>query len=441
MKKNVIRLMSLVLVIALTAGLFTGCGDKKKGSKKNDAGQSGSNGKIEFLVDPEDYRGSKVIFATWKDPAKNEDGPVVEKFESKYGIDVEIMLLEESTYVTSVAASIASGTQPDIVFVNARFPAVLSVMEPLNRAKLNLDDPIWNQFTIKNSTIGGYPYLVDTLSNVWAETNICVYNKKIFEDNNITTPQEYYEAGKWTFEAFRECAKQVSALGSSYSGAVSSLWGSNAYLNAADCGLYVYDDGKIDLNLNDRYYDVQTFLAQMKDDGYLEMGYEAFNDGKAGLAITDCFALKKTGYFTNINPDHLAATYLPVWVEGEDPVQTGTYRGWGLAKGAKNPEAAGIFLREYLDVNNYNLDNTFHSQEAASFFFKVTGVPSDNMFYSHYEGVIGSDYSYNNAWYTYSASQVKSSIEGQLNVLNNFCNEANKVIDTEIKWLKEEYKG
>lgn len=439
MQKVLKNTISILLTVLMTVGVFCGCGEEKDNNSKGNANGSGTDAKIEFLVNPEDYKGTKVIYATWKDPAKNEDGPVIEVFKKKYGIDVEIMLLSEATYVTSIAASIASGTQPDVFFENGSFPNSLSVMQPLDAAKINLKDPIWNQNTLKTSTLNGHSYLLDTLSNIWSETNICVYNKKLFEDNNITSPAEYYEAGKWTFEAFRECAKKVSALGSSYIGALCSIWGSQGYFGAANCGLYTFENGEMKLNLNDRFYDVQTFMAQMKDDGYLQLGNEEFSDGKCGLVITDCFALKKTGYFTNVNPDYLAATYLPVWKEGEKPVTTGIYRGWGLVKGAKNPVAAGIFLREYLDVNNYNLDNTFHSQDVASFFFNVTGASNENFFYSHYDGVLNTDYTYSNAWNTYSASQVKSFLEGQANVLNNKCNEANKTIQTEIKWIKDNY--
>ena len=42
---------------------------------------SGSGGNSKFLVDPEDYRGTTVVFVTWKDPDLAEDGPVIDAFE------------------------------------------------------------------------------------------------------------------------------------------------------------------------------------------------------------------------------------------------------------------------------------------------------------------------------------------------------------------------
>ena len=437
MRRNLVKRISLLISLLIMVSAFSGCGGNSSSNTNGSGGNGTDSGK--FTVDPEEYRGTSITYATWKDPEKNEDGPVVKAFEEKYGIKVNIELLDQSSYLSSIAASIASGTQADIFFENGTFPGSLSVMQPLDNALLNLEDPIWNQTIIKKSTLDGHAYLVDTISDVWSEVDICVYNKKIFEDNNITSPAEYYEAGKWTFDAFKECAKQVSALGKGYIGA--EILGEPA-LGAAGCSFFTYKDNSMLCTVDDHLYEVMTYLSQMNADGYIKLGRTGFTDGNVGMALTNCFALKKTGYFTTINPEHLGATYLPVWKEGDQTNVTGIYRGWGLIKGAKNPVAAGIFLREYLDINNYDLDNTFHSQEVADFFFKVTGSASDNIIYYHGPDMVkttgmGSDF--HESWAGYSPSQIKGYIESQLNVMNNMCKKANEIIQTERDWLKENY--
>ncbi len=442
MSKKSIKFLSIVLALTMLVGLFSGCGDKNDADSDKDV-SGGKQTKIEFLVDPEEYRGTKVVYATWKDPKNNEDGPVVENFEKKYGIEVEIMLLNQTTYVKSIASAIASGNSPDIYFETGNFPGSLTVMQPLDNAKINFEDPIWNQNTIKYSTIDGHPYLLDTVSNVWSEADICVYNKKIFEDNNITSPQEYYDAGKWTYAAFKECAKNVASLGPSYVGA--TIMGDVA-LAAAGCSIFTYENGKFNYNLDDHLIDVMTFLAQMREDKYVKYGREEFTDGKTGMALTNCFALKKTGYFTTINPDHLGAVPLPTWEEGGKSYSSGIYRGWGLVKGAKNPVAAGIFLREYLDVNNYDLEQTFHSDEVANFYFTTLSEQSEDVI--HYPGYgiskatgIGETYNaFNDAWRDYSASQIRGYLESQKNVMQSMCDGANDIMSTEKKWLADNYK-
>ena len=90
-----------------------------------------------------------------------------------------------------------------------------------------------------------------------------------------------------------------------------------------------------------------------------------------GIAVTDAFGLKKTGYWKGMNPAHIGYTYLPDWDANTKAKQTGLFRGWGLVKGAKNPVGAGIFLRYYLDVNNYDTSSAFLNGDAENFFFKL----------------------------------------------------------------------
>lgn len=440
MKKNLLRIISFIASISLVVGICAGCGNNGDKTTSGDKKNNSSNGKIDFLVDPEEYKGSTVVYATWKDPEKNEDGPVIKNFEEKYGINVDIMLIEQDNYINKIASAIASGTQPDIFFENFTFPGSLTVMQPLDNAKINFKDPIWDQNLIKESEIDGHPYLLNTLSNVWSEADICVYNKSIFENNGITSPQEYYDAGKWTFEAFRECAKQVASLGSSYTGA--EIFGEVA-LAAAGCASFKKEGDKIVTGMDDKFYEVNSFLAQMKADGYATYSREGFSDGKTGLALTNAFALKKTGYYTTINPDHLGAVRLPVWKEGDPQYSSSIYRGWGLVKGAKNPVAAGIFLREYLDVNNYNLDDTFHSQGAANFFFSITSEQNANKIFYNWYGVnkaTGSSIDVDYAWYNQTPAQVKIYLDSQVNVVKNACAQANDIIKNEKKWLAENFK-
>lgn len=148
---------------------------------------------------PKNTAGTTVRYATWKNPYQNEDGKVVEKFQKKYGIKVKIDTIPQSTYVQEVTGKIAAGNSPDIFFDNGTFPASIACLQPLEAMQLDLNDGIWDQGMIKMSTLGGKPFLVNTVGNIWAEVDCLFYNKKIFADNRITTPEEYYKAGKWTF--------------------------------------------------------------------------------------------------------------------------------------------------------------------------------------------------------------------------------------------------
>lgn len=432
MSKKVIRLITLIVAVAIIATLAAGCdgGGKTSGGGVVD-GVNVDNETIEAL------RGTSVTYVTWKDPDLNEDGVAVDAFEEKYGITVNVQLISQGTYVSTIASDVAAGTQGDVFFENGDFPGSLNVMQPLDAAQLDLSDPIWNQALIKASTLDGHPYLVDAISNVWTEVDICVYNKKIFDDNNIKNPEEYYNEGKWTFANFKKAAKEVSNVDKTYVGA--GMLG-EAALGAAGCSFFTYKDNQMQVTVDDHLMEVMQFLAEMKDEKIAKLDREGFKDGKQGMALTNCFGLKKTGYFTTINPDHLGATYLPVWNEGDEQQVTGIYRGWGLIDGAKNPVGAGLFLREYLDVNNYDLGNTFHNTEVSNFFFQVTGSYSENMIYYHGPDMVKTTQmgkQYHESWNSESAAQIKTYIESEKNVMEQMCVKANEIIDKERKWIKE----
>lgn len=435
MSKKFIRLMAVLVAIAMVASLAVGCGDNNTDKPGNTPGGSTD---IEFLVNPEDYKGTTVTYVTWRDPAKNEDGVAIERFKEKYGIDVAVQLVNETQYVNEITATILSEKQGDIFFQTNNFPGFLTVCQPLDAAKLNYDDPIWNQNTFKVSEIDGHYYLADTVSNVWAECDLVVYNKQLFGDAGITSPAEYYEAGNWTFETFRKAAMDItSTYGKGYLGAGVLA---DAMLGAAGCAVFKYADNKFTSGVDSKLIEVMTFMAEMFDNGYMKVDRFGFNEGTTGMAITQAFGLKKTGFFPDINPDHLGVTFLPVWKQGDTPKASGILRAWGLIEGAPNPEAAGIFLREYLDVNNYDIEDTFINEEAASMFFQVTGLQQagDMTYY------FSTDLTHMTTNPTFfeieaaqkGASEVKTYFESQKNVIANLCSEANDIVAKEIDSLK-----
>ena len=137
-------------------------------------------------------------------------------------------------------------------------------------------------------------------------------------------------------------------------------------------------------------------------------------------------------------------TDLPSY-NGKAYTPTGLVRGWGICRGAKNPVAAGIFLREYLDVNNYDLDATFHNEDASNFFFKVTGE-AQNINYYYTEGMAVAngnterEIKYFEQWsFRSSPSQVRSYIDSKIPTLERIVEQANKVMESETKWLNENF--
>ena len=447
MSKKLIRLITLVLAVLMVASCFIGCGTKeeeKKGDENkpgtsqggNGGGSASNDGTLLTDEEIEALRGTTVVLATWKDPEQNEDGPVCKAFEEKYGINFEWVMIDQGEYVNTINAKISAGQQPDIFFENGDFPGSLTVMQPLDAAKLDLSAPIWNQAMIKASTLDGHPYLVDTVANVWTELDLCVYNKNIFDNAGINYPSDLYKAGKWTFANFREIAKQISMLGKEYSGAGVL---DEAMLGAAGCSVFLYNNNKMSLGVDDHFVEVLSYMSQMRMDGYLKLDRFGFDDGKQGMCFTNVFGLKRRGYFTHINPDYVGATYLPVWKEGDKQVYTGIYRGWGLIDGCKNPTGAGLFLRYYLDINNYDLPDTFHNQEVTNFFIElISNYPDDVIYYRGPDMMkttgIGERFGY--AFMDQTPDNIKKYLDSQKPTMELMVEIANEVIADEREWIK-----
>ena len=87
---------------------------------------------------------------------QGEDGAVVEAFQKKYGINVKIDLIPQNQYSLTIAGNIAAENSPDIFFDNEFFPSSLSVLQPIDAMKLNLEDPIWDKGMLERSTIDVY---------------------------------------------------------------------------------------------------------------------------------------------------------------------------------------------------------------------------------------------------------------------------------------------
>lgn len=389
------KLISLALVVLMLL-VFAGCGGNSTESKKESGGENKNNSNVNNVeaLDPSKYehlRGTKLKFATWKNPEVDEDGPVIKAFEETYGIDVDIVTVAQNTYIRDIAGKITADDAPDVFFSNGDFPACLSVLQSIDAGKIDLNDSIWDQDFIKAATVDGKVYLLNTVGNIWNEVDCVFYNKNLLENNNITTPQEYLDADKWNLDALKKVMTDVKSLGSDYCGGYILP---ESLLGISGTQVYNLKDGKFSNGITDKYTRVLQFLAECKTnglvDGYSNINRDEFIDGKVGIAVTNAFGLKKTGYWMNMDPSSIGFVPLPDFDAQTKGAQTSLFRGWGICKGAKNPEAAGLFLRYYLDVNNYDTSSAFISEDAEAFFFQLTALDSANKVHSFYAEAIHS---------------------------------------------------
>lgn len=416
---------------ASTSGGAQNNSSNKQNSSKVSGTASGSSKTVNDGVDPAKYKNTKIVYATWRDPKLNEDKSVVENFQNKYGITVETDLISEANYTQTVLGRIASGNAPDVFFCTYTYPYCLNALQPIDAAKLNLNESIWDQSLINSTAVNGKKYLVNTKSNIWNDLDMVFYNKKLFKQNGITTPDEYVKQGKWTFDALKKCMIDVQSLGGNYIGGILNYEG---VIGATGESFVKKNNGKFELGINDNLKSVVKWVSSGLKDGYINSlsistGQEQFKKGNVGIFWGFSWCLKKSGGLRGMNPDDIGFVTTPSW-NGKESVPTTFVRGWGICRGAKNPVAAGIFLRYYLDVDNYDTSDAFINSEASDFFFKLTtkNIEKTNRYYLYGGGLHSEAF---NSMYTAAhedPDQVDQFLKSNMNTYNSGIDTVNNML-------------
>lgn len=404
--------------------------------KMVDVGTKGANGKDYSNYDPykgiEKYKGKTIKFATWIDHSKDEMASVIEDFEKKYNIKIDTVYCSQDNYIKDVLALIAANNAPDIVVENATFPASLQIVQDFSVSGVDLNEPFWDQKAIKAMSYGGKNYYVNAVNSVVnGASGITVYNKDLLTANGIKTPEQYYAEGQWTFSNLIKICNQVKALGSDYSG----MYIDEYYLYPQFGSSCVSYDGSKFTNLITSNNMVEGLkqslnLAQL---GLTSNGQEKFINGKAAVYISDCYALKSTGYLRKMDPDSLGFTYLPKKDGASTEVACSILRGYGISKGSKNPEAAGYVLRYLLDGKNYDFsDNCFINKEAANFYFELQNkYVNSNRHFIYDDGVA----EYVGTWW-YEWTKGAETPDQASVALNSHSNQVQNAVDKVNAYLK-----
>lgn len=356
---------------------------------------SGSTTTTNGKVNPADYKGTTIQFAHTF-PNFSDDGAtgyVVEKFEKEYGIKVELVYCSMDNYANELSGLISAGKAPTVGRSNGDYPACLGYFQSLDAAKIDYTDDIWNQNTFKLTTYNGAPYMCDTVGNYWTELDLVVYSKSALKAANCPTPEELDKAGNWNFDSFLQIGEKLKAKDSNSKGI--SFHTYDVVLNMAGGSVYkLGSDNYIVNGIDNSTTAIMQKLATAKKGGYFTIsGASDLITGSAGIITDHIWSLRNDGDLKNYpNRNDLGFYYLPAYEKGGATPATGIFRGWGIIKGcnensatgSKAAVAGGIFLRYYLDVNNYDLKNAFLSTDAENFFYEITSFYSETDNYNPY---------------------------------------------------------
>lgn len=393
MKTSVKRVLSVLCILSLSVAVFSGCSknpdeysiisdiiiedddsgetsnsskteNQSTGTDSKGTGNSSSSGG-NSKVNPADYKGTTITYATWERSEGIDTQAICNKFKNKYGITVKILNVAQKTYIQEITSMISSGNSPDVIKDCDFWPEFINISQPLENAKIDLSDALWDQEHLKQASANGKHYSIASKSGN-NDRIIVYYNKKLLQSNGIRTPEEYKSIGQWNFEALTAIMQKVSAIGKTYRGAYMDDNGSILY-PCFGTNVFKYKDGKFTTGINDTVFiELSKQIAEWHKQDLMASVREDFIDGKAGIAIASTYGLRKAGYWRNMKYSDIGYIEIPK-MGNTEPYSAVSWQGFGVCKGAKNPVAAGIFLTYYLNDDNLDLVNNYISEDAYTY--------------------------------------------------------------------------
>lgn len=446
------RIVTLLLVVAMVLSVcaMAGCkSDRFKvgGAKGNTAGLDQTEEEY-FLDMPSELKGTTVKFATWIDHTATNTAICLSGFEETTGMNFELFQVNQREYIVKMLGYIQADQSPDVVVENGDFPRTLNLLQPLGKDTENgLDptDPFWNQQMSEMYKIGGKYYLVNGAHSSWdMGGHNTFFNKTILEENGIKTPTQYVQENNWNKDTLWTLMQQVnSQCGLDRPGTV-LVFDPWLAMHGAFQFYWNEETDHFENGLKDKKArDAIEYLLKAKDAGLctvVENHDDSFSTGATVVQLCGAYGLLKSpGFFSTMDTEDIGYAELPkINPTDEKYPFTCAIRAYGICKGSKNPKGAAYFLRYFLNMDNYDLNQIYKNEAMKDFYMYL--LENENLKNNHFsQGVLRvSDVSNG---YLNVVQGVLDGTAGQLDAnlskihgkMDSAANAANALIDEVIK--------
>ena len=390
MKKNILKAMSVFCAAGLMFGA-AGCGTTTTTSEiietvsgsggtyvsgtSGTAGTSGTDGttqqggtssgfdnaqggasSLDTTTGGADLKGATVTIGKWDNGAEpapssstyQQEMQLIADIEKKYNCKIEFYGTGGSMeYYNHMITSLSAGqAEADIMYLpgDMAFPsAALSGYFTELDGLVNLTDLQWNQSANSVFTLNGKHYFVSPSINTGSLAGTGVFfNKKMFSDANVKTPEQYVKENNWTWDTFREVAQKLTGNGkygvASYS---ANNYGTSFFLTSNATQPVLNDGGKHILNLGTASAIAAiNFSAELKNNGWITKGYDKFTGGTAAMLLAPYY--ESNDYTNALGGSNVGFTFLPLGPNAND--YSDVYIGTSV-------EAIGIPVATKLDKN------------------------------------------------------------------------------------------
>lgn len=391
----------MVCVAALLCGMLAGCGGNET---KETTPTNGSNAGTTADANTDD-RMAKIAAEpqTISFLAPGYDGQdensfytkAIRRFEETYGKKVEILqAVGEQLWNEKVAAQIAANDPVDVFYISV--DQYLGMY--LKNYLLPVDDYVDLQKPGNNLSVMDDFVKFDGkyyVAGVTATPYVLYYNRSILENNGFDPdePKKLYEAGEWTWDAFREIARECTDTDSGVVGLENMF---DEVLQASNaCAAVDYVDGQYVLNI--KTSNMRNTLEFCQDifsknpvcgSGYVT-GQNRFLKGNAAMhgayayELSTFNSLKENG---SVKID-FGVTAFPVGPDNTDGKNFGHSTGFAISNGSDAPYSAGALIDLIVEeaVKASNEKQTYVPEEDQALFDKL----SENIFVPSYtDGIL-----------------------------------------------------
>lgn len=362
MKKVLCALLAGVMILSLMGcGSKSGSGTSNNGTSKETTSLTWEEVKKTL---PEDASGKTLEIFSWNEVTPNVRA-VLDAFTEETGIKVEWVTESYDTYLSKLAARVASGNAPDVARVREEVVTWFQYMQPVAATGYNFNDTYWDKAVMEAYTVGENCYAVNMVDSPFYQPVVVSYNTELIKKYNLEDPYTLWKNGEWTYDKMHEIAKKfVDAAEDGYSG-ISTLFGEYTYSVGAPMVEIV--DGQYVSNITNEEF---IKAAQYMNEAYAEGIYDrdignqsGFNNGKVLFYLDAEIGLRTGHYYMRELKNAGIVKAVPVpEVEGQDTYYQlmSENEAYGIPQKAENAELAPYLLRYMLDRNNYNMAEFYY---------------------------------------------------------------------------------
>lgn len=296
-----------------------------------------------------------------------------EKFEQKYGGNVEIIGVGWGEMAETVISKVNAGEVCDLAQAHDQnFPiyGAKNIVQDISQY-IDLDDDFWYDSVTDAFTYGGVHYA----AGADAAPVVISYNKTLFEQNGIKTPMEYFKEGNWNWDTFREVALSLTGDtdGDGNNDVYGFGWWDSFYVQMLAANGITHMNYGADGTIGSNYLTPQaneafTFLQN----GYIKDKFMRLADGDAFINEFKSGKLAMTCEYGFAALTAYPCDYeiewapLPTGPSGQTYECGGSLTGFAIPTTSENPEGAAVFARmayELLHEHNNNALIAKYGQE------------------------------------------------------------------------------